>query len=128
VSIPVSQEFSDQSAPESARQRPDSIDEPLWDKFTPGEKLAAGVGYRRGQAEAIASTVERLDDLLVTAWGIIANASGGNWDKESPEWVGAARRWHDDWLATGSTGRLAASARHAESPTPAAPTLEGEKL
>lgn len=41
-------------------------------------------------------TIEELDDALELAWGIIANASGGNWEKESPEWQEAAARWRDN--------------------------------
>lgn len=39
--------------------------------------------------------VTRLMDALELAWGIIANASGGNWERESPEWQEAAHRWRD---------------------------------
>ena len=41
-----------------------------------------------------------LDDLLEVAWGIIANANGGDWDKATPEWRGAAERWRDRYFAT----------------------------
>lgn len=40
--------------------------------------------------------------LLETAWGIIANASGGRWDEESKAWRNAAMRWRDqyhEWLS-----------------------------
>ena len=36
-------------------------------------------------------------DLLQIAWGIIANASGGDWDKETLEWKAAAERWRDKY-------------------------------
>ena len=39
-------------------------------------------------------------DLLETAWGIIANANEGDWDKATPEWRRAAERWRDEWFAT----------------------------
>jgi hypothetical protein len=38
-------------------------------------------------------------DRLELAWGIIANAGGGNWETQSPEWVKAAERWRDDYHA-----------------------------
>lgn len=38
-------------------------------------------------------------DLLEAAWGIIANASGSNWDLESKEWKQAAERWRDNYFA-----------------------------
>ncbi len=40
-----------------------------------------------------------LDDLLEVAWGIIANANGGDWDKATPEWKEAAERWRDRYFA-----------------------------
>ena len=36
-------------------------------------------------------------DLLMTAWGIISNASQGDWKRETSEWVTAASRWRDEW-------------------------------
>jgi len=38
-------------------------------------------------------------DLLEAAWGIIANAYGGDWDKSHKEWHEAAIRWRDKWHA-----------------------------
>lgn len=35
--------------------------------------------------------------LVELAWGIIANASGGNWDLESKDWQTAAAKWRDDY-------------------------------
>lgn len=39
-------------------------------------------------------------DLLETAWGIIANSYGGNWDKATDDWRGAAERWRDEYHKT----------------------------
>ncbi|KKK76072.1 hypothetical protein LCGC14_2867400 [marine sediment metagenome] len=36
------------------------------------------------------------EDLLATAWAIIANAG---WDTQTPEWKGAAERWRDRYFA-----------------------------
>lgn len=36
-------------------------------------------------------------DLLDAAWGVIANAYGGNWDQADDVWRGAAERWRDNW-------------------------------
>lgn len=33
------------------------------------------------------------DDLMEFAWGIIANAGGGDWTRESADWQEAAARW-----------------------------------
>ena len=42
------------------------------------------------------SEIIRLYDDMETAWGIITNAYGGDWDKASPEWKKAAERWRDE--------------------------------
>lgn len=47
----------------------------------------------RGRVAAMLSDIE-------AAWGIIANAGGGDWLKESPEWVVAAMKWRDRYHAT----------------------------
>lgn len=40
---------------------------------------------------------EQMWAQLDAAWGLIANASGGDWSKQSPEWVAAAERWRDGY-------------------------------
>ena len=37
------------------------------------------------------------EHLLEMAWGIIANAGEGNWDREHPHWKDAATRWRDQY-------------------------------
>lgn len=59
---------------------------------------------------------EAPDDLLYRAWGLIANACGGDWDEAdrfSPGWKPAAIGWREAWHAT-----LPGSA----DPVPTAPT------
>ena len=42
--------------------------------------------------------VKRLQNSVEHAWGVIANAGGGDWQKESAVWRKAAMRWRDeDW-------------------------------
>ncbi len=36
--------------------------------------------------------------LLEAAWGIIANAGGSDWTRESEEWREAAARWRDEYF------------------------------
>jgi len=36
-------------------------------------------------------------DCIDTAWGIIANAHGGDFSEADPEWVDAVRRWEREW-------------------------------
>lgn len=38
-------------------------------------------------------------ELLELAWGIIANAGGGDWERENKEWQKAAAKWRDDYFA-----------------------------
>lgn len=40
------------------------------------------------------------DDLTESAWGLIANSYGGNWDLASDEWRRAAERWRDAYHET----------------------------
>lgn len=39
-------------------------------------------------------------DLAEAAWGIIANAYGGNWDLATPDWRDAAERWREEYHAS----------------------------
>jgi len=39
------------------------------------------------------TTEEKKDRLLEMAWGVIANAGGGDWTKETLQWQGAAHSW-----------------------------------
>jgi hypothetical protein len=49
---------------------------------------------------------ERLDELqqlreqLEIAWGVIANAGDGDWDKESRRWQDAAIKWRDSYFSS----------------------------
>lgn len=45
------------------------------------------------------AVAQRLEDLVETAWGVIANVSGGSWGSQSEEWRAAATRWRDEWHA-----------------------------
>lgn len=37
-------------------------------------------------------------DLLDSAWGIIANAYGGDWSKADPIWQAAANQWRNNYV------------------------------
>jgi len=43
-------------------------------------------------------SVSKLDDFITDAWGLIANAYGGDWEKATPDWKGAAERWREKFL------------------------------
>lgn len=38
------------------------------------------------------------EELLESAWGLIANAYEGFWERASNEWFHAAGKWRDKWL------------------------------
>lgn len=63
----------------------------------PWAELLAQVCNERDKAR---DRVRRLEDLAVVAWGVIANAGGGNWETETDDWQVGAARWRDNWLAT----------------------------
>lgn len=44
---------------------------------------------------------ERAEGLNETAWTLLANASGGDWTRESKDWQDAAAAWRDQWIASG---------------------------
>ena len=52
----------------------------------------------RKKIDEQAVEINRLRDDMETAWGIIANAYGGDWDASSPTsgWKQAATRWRDE--------------------------------
>lgn len=65
--------------------------------------LSIATPKRELRVEVNLSALSRLQDLLDRAWGIIANANGGNWDaptgagsKFDAEWKAAAEKWRDD--------------------------------
>lgn len=47
----------------------------------------------------VATDVEELRDALEVAWGIICNAGGSHWSRESPEWQAAAARFRTQYFA-----------------------------
>ncbi len=51
-------------------------------------------------AEAMAKRIVERLRLLESAWGIIANAYGGNWDDaQNKDWKPAAERWRDEYMS-----------------------------
>lgn len=49
------------------------------------------------------------DEFTEAAWGLIANAYGGNWSEAPDEWHGAAARWRDEYVAGAVAAPPAAS-------------------
>jgi hypothetical protein len=40
------------------------------------------------------------NDLAYSAWVLLANVSGGDWTKQTPEWQEAVVRWRDEFHAS----------------------------
>ena len=73
-------------------------------------KTEMDVNLAESFAEILVEQVNRFEDDIEIAWGIIANAGGGDWGKESEGWQEAAVRWRDDvWnkIAAGVYSRRA---------------------
>lgn len=56
-----------------------------------GADITQATTYEDFRAMPIAKAMELLD----LAWGVIANAGGGNWETEKKEWQEAAVIWRD---------------------------------
>ena len=50
--------------------------------------------------DALVQERDDLRDMLETAWGIIANANGGDWETASQDWQDAAARFRDAYHET----------------------------
>lgn len=57
----------------------------------------------------LTSNEQALLDVAEYGWVIIANAGGGNWDAEHPEWAEAAAKYRDQFhaLATQLNAKVA---------------------
>ena len=63
----------------------------------------AQVATEKQQVQMLLAHGQRLEAQVAAlmtgmeiAWGVIANAEGGNWKRGSQEWRGAAERWRDE--------------------------------
>jgi hypothetical protein len=57
-------------------------------------------GYSPAPTDDVALDEESpMDDLLEYAWTIIANAGGGDWTRETPEWQEAAAKFREQYHA-----------------------------
>lgn len=65
----------------------------LWD--LPDGKMGTSIthGTRR-----ITDVLKEHDDAVQLAWGVIANAGGGDWKTQSRTWQQAAKRWRDRFV------------------------------
>jgi len=58
-------------------------------------QVALADAFTRGHKAGRADGAREATDLLDSALGAIANAGGGDWTTQTPEWQDAAARWRD---------------------------------
>lgn len=51
----------------------------------------------RAELAAVQPVIDQWRDLTELAWGLIANAGEGFWERQRPEWREAAERWRDSY-------------------------------
>lgn len=61
-----------------------------------GYGLEEGLQFAVSQITRLEERIKRLEDCAETAWGIVANVSGGNWAEQRADWREAATRWRDE--------------------------------
>lgn len=54
--------------------------------------------HNKEMVDIVCAENSELAEMLELAWGIIANAHGGDWLTASPEWKEAAGRWRDRFI------------------------------
>ena len=59
--------------------------------------LAAALAFLLGLRIGV-SAADDDQHYLGWAWSIIANAGGGDWTRETPEWQVAAAKWRDRYF------------------------------
>ncbi len=51
---------------------------------------------RKKEIERLEAEIDTLMDSMEVAWGVIANAHGGNWSLASRDWLEAAECYRDE--------------------------------
>ena len=62
------------------------------------DELLVRLSQKDTHIQETARLLKEKDDLLEYAWGIIANAGAGDWDRERPDWKEAAKKWRSDYF------------------------------
>ena len=80
------------------RDRANRLAEWKWNLRGEFESLLGTDNIEEGikAVKALMARIKRLEDCAETAWGIIANVSGGNWAEQRVDWREAAIRWRDE--------------------------------
>jgi hypothetical protein len=68
---------------------------------TPAKRaLAELLSCYRTQFQTGDAELRRLRAACCDAWVMIANVSGGDWDRQSADWRAAAERWRDTYAVS----------------------------
>jgi hypothetical protein len=91
----------------------------LWNWLRTNKRVALTSYEARVVFDYVArlSDEQKLRDGIEAAWGIIANASRGNWENETPEWATAAAKWRDENLPLASQGETTEPSKPTTRPT-----------
>lgn len=60
------------------------------------QRIAARLAELEAENKALRERNAKLECCVDAAWGIIANAGGGDWNTQTPEWKEAAESWRDN--------------------------------
>lgn len=71
-------------------------DSPALAGIAPDLREAAAELSRLSEAQEASKAMVDAAEML---WVVLANASGGDWTQQSPEWQEAAARWRDNYFA-----------------------------
>lgn len=50
------------------------------------------------EIQKLTDEIRQKDDAAEMLWVVLANVSGGDWEKQTPEWQEAAARWRDNYF------------------------------
>lgn len=59
----------------------------------------AALAASEAKVRALTEALKNIKDAAEMLWTVLANVSGGDWEKQSSEWQGAAARWRDNYFA-----------------------------
>lgn len=94
-------------APAPSFQKSQHTFSPDYDELKQGlECLKRTTVILSGQLGWYANLSDEMKEAAEMLWVVIANVSGGEWQKQTPEWQAAARRWVDNYHAVCSRYHL----------------------
>ncbi len=73
-----------------------AIERELAQAIKEGDKFAQYEAKALAEAQADKERLKLAIDFAEWGWTIIASAGGGDWTKETPDWVIAAEKYRDD--------------------------------